>query len=165
VNLDSFATITEFGVALAGFSALAAALTQRPGELPRVEQFRTINLLFASLTPAFVSTFPMIGEAFGAHDESLWRGTSIGFAVVLTATVIFTLHSARSLSAADHAFLSKAMWALFLGGHTAVSIILLLNALGSLAPPGPGPILACLVWLLFIGAMQLIRIVVARPAA
>jgi len=165
VNLDSFATITEFGVALAGFSALAAALTQRPGVLAPVDRFRTINLLFAALTPAFVSTFPMIGAAFGAHGGPLWRGTSIGFAVVLIVTVVFTVHSARSLSAADRAFLSKIMWALFLAGHTAAFIILLLNALGLLAPPGPGPILASLVWLLFIGALQLVRIIVARPTA
>lgn len=60
---------------------------------------------------------------------------------------------------------SKTLWVLFLGGHTAASILLLLNALGLLVPPGPGPILASLVWVLFVGAMQLIRIVVARPPA
>jgi len=163
VDLDSFATVTEFGVALAGFSALAAALTQKPGVLASLDRFRTINLLVWALTPAFVSTFPMVGEAFGAAGASLWRGTSLSLAAILVLVVVVSLQLVRFLSQAERAALSRIMSVLFYVGHPFLIVVNLINASGIVWSPGPGPVLASLIWLLFMGAIQLVRIVVAGP--
>jgi len=164
VDVNSFATVTEFGVALAGFSALAAALAQKPGTLSALDRFRTINLLVTALTPAFVSTFPLIGEAFGAAGISLWRGTSISLTVIFALLAIVSLRLAGALSQTDRAALSGIMWVLFLGGYIFFLGVNLFNAFGMIWLPGPGPILASLIWLLFLAAVQLVRIVAAKPA-
>jgi hypothetical protein len=162
MQLDSFGTVTEFGVAIAGFSALAAALTHEPGTLTPLDRFRTVNLLMAALTPAFAATFPMIGEAFGASGAALWRGTSVGVSVAIVLSLVVSLRLVHSLSAVDRLGLSRPLWVLFLGVNALALAALLINASEVLGPAGPGPILASLVGLLFLGAVQLVRIVVVR---
>ena len=163
MDLDSFGIVTEFGVALAGFSALAAALTRRPGVLTSIDRFRTINLLVWALTPAFASTFPMVGEAFGVTGAWLWRATSLALVGVLAAVVLVSQRLIGFMSQADRASLSKIMLVLFYVGHPFLIVVNLLNASSIGWSPGPGPILASLIWLLFMGAVQLVRIVVAGP--
>jgi len=163
MQLDAFETVTEFGVALAGFSALAATLTHKPGALTPLDRVRTINLLSTTLTPAFVALFPAIGESFGVSGTALWRGTSVGLTVVVVAAFGFSLSLFRSLSAADRAGLSPVLWVFFVGINALVVVAQVINASAALAAPGPGPILASLVALLFLGAQQLVRIVIVRP--
>lgn len=68
---DSFGTVMEFSVALAGFSAVAIALSHDPGSLAPLDRFRALNLLSASLGSAFGASFVLVGTAFGMSGPPL----------------------------------------------------------------------------------------------
>lgn len=162
---DSFGTITEFGVALAGFSAVAIALSQEPGGLAPLDRFRALNLLTCALGAAFGATFVFIGAAFGANGPTLWSASSGGVTVVLLGCTAVPVLLAVRLSVVDRAQLSNSLWVLCIGGNLACALSLVANAIGFFGPSGPGPIIVSLVWLLLFSAILFVRILVNRPGS
>ncbi len=160
---DSFGTIMEFGVALAGFSAVAIALSHEPGALAPLDRIRALSLLGFSLGAAFGASFVLIGAAFGASGPALWRGTSLGVLLIVIACAAIPFLLVRRMSPADRAQLSSVMWALSNGGSVVVAGVQLSNLAGLFGPPSPGPIMASLVWLLFFSALLFVRMLVNRP--
>ena len=160
---DSFSIVTEFAVALAGFSGIAIALSHNRGALAPMDRFRTLNLLMWALGAAFVSTFPLIASAFGAQGSSIWWWSSTGFLPVLVIGVAAPLKLVRALPANDRAALSKTMWVLAVGGNASVILAQLSNVLPLFGPAVPGPLLAGLIWLLFLAALLFVRLLVNRP--
>ena len=165
MDLDSFATVPEFAVALAGFSGVAFALSHQRGALASIDRFRTLNLLMWALGAAFVSTFPLLAVSFGAQGPLVWRWSSAGFVLVLLVCTAVPLILVRSLSAHDRAALSNALWVLAVGGNIVLLLIQIANVLGLFGDPMPGPILAGLIWLLFFASLLFVRLLVNRPAA
>jgi hypothetical protein len=160
---DSFGTIMEFSVALAGFSAVAIALSHEPGALAPLDRFRALNLLGCALGAAFGASFVLIGDAFGASGAALWRGTSAGVLVIVIVCTAIPLLLARQMSPADRRQLSRALWVLLVGGNLILSGVQLSNLAGLFGPASPGPIMASLVWLLFFAALLFVRMLVNRP--
>jgi hypothetical protein len=60
--LDSFATLTEFSVAIAGFSGIAIAIGARGRSISSLTQFRNRNLLTFSIGAAFGSVLPPLAR-------------------------------------------------------------------------------------------------------
>ncbi len=163
MDLDSFGTVAEVGVALAGFSAIATVLSFDRGAIAPLDRFRTLCLLMSALCAVFSSTIPMIGDAFGVSGVPLWRATSLVLLLVVFASTAAALFLIRELSAEDRNALSWSLSVFSVGGNVVVVGVQLINALGLLAPPGPGPIMASLVWLLFLSAVLFVRMLVNRP--
>ena len=105
----------------------------------------------------------MIGDAFGVSGVPLWRATSLLLLLVVFASTAAALFLIRGLSAEDRNALSWPLSVFSVGGNVVVVGVQLINALGLLAPPGPGPIMASLVWLLFLSAVLFVRMLVNRP--
>ena len=162
---DSFGTITEFAVALAGFSAVAIALSHEPGALAPLDRFRALSLLSCALGAAFGASFVLIGGAFGASGPALWRGTSFGVLLIVIACTAIPLFLARRMSPADRNQLSSVLWVLSIGGNSVLAVVQLSNLAGLFGPPSPGPIMASLVWLLFFSALLFVRMLVNRPGS
>jgi hypothetical protein len=118
-----------------------------------------------SLSAAFVSTFPLIAGSFGVSGPSVWRWSSAGFLVVLVVCAAVPLLLVRSLTAQDRASLSNTLWVLAVGGNTVLALVQLSNVVFLFGPPAPGPLLAGLIWLLFVAAVLFVRLLVNRPGA
>ena len=161
---DSFATVMEFSVALAGFSAVAIALSHEPGALASLDRFRALNLLGNTLGPGFGASFVLVLGAFGVSGPALWRLTSSGLLVgVAVSTAVPVLLSRRMLPA-DRMQLASGLWVLAIGGNSILAVVLVANIAGMFGSPGPGPIMASLMWLLFFAAVLFVRMLVDRPA-
>ena len=163
MDAGSFSIITEFAVALAGFSGIAIALSHDRGALAPIDHFRTLNLLMWALGAAFVSTFPLIAHSFGLQGPSIWRASSAGFLAVLVVCTAVPVNLRRSLAAHDRALLSRILWVLAIGGNIVVALAQLSNILPLFGQSTPGPLLAGLVWLLFFAALLFVRLLVNRP--
>jgi len=162
---NSFGTIMEFAVALAGFSAVAIALSHDPGSMAPLDRFRALNLLTNSLGAGFGASFVLIGAAFGARDALLWQFTSAGVSLVAITCAVVPLVLRARLSLADKGRLSRVLWVLAIGGNPLLFAIQLANILGLFGSPNPGPIMASLVWLLFFSALLFVRMLVNRPVS
>ncbi len=160
----SFGTVMEFSVALAGFSAVAIALSNERGALAPLDRFRTLNILTNSLGPAFGASLVLIGSAFGADGVTLWRLTSVGVLVVALVCLAVPIMLWLRLGRVDRSQLSLGLWALSIGGTSTISLVQVMNIAGVFGDPGPGPIIASLMWLLAFSAILFVRILVNRPA-
>ena len=160
---ESFGTITEFAVALAGFSAVSIALSRNPGDMAPLDRFRALNILSCSLGSAFGSTFVPMGAAYGVSGPALWRGTSLGVLLVVIVCIAIPLSLTRRLSSTDRGRLSATLWVLLIGGNVVLTGLLLSNITGWFGAQGPGPIMVSLVWPLFFSALLFVRILVNRP--
>jgi hypothetical protein len=159
----SFGTLMEFSVALAGFSAVAIALSHERGAMAPLDRFRALNILINSLGPAFAASLVLIGGAFGASGPMLWRLTSVGVLVVALACMVVPIRLRRRLVPEDRARLSRGLWVLAVGGGPIIAAVQLMNIASLFGAPGPGPIIASLMWLLSISAVLFVRLLVARP--
>jgi hypothetical protein len=160
---DSFGTVMEFSVALAGFSAVAIALSHEPGSLAPLDRFRALNLLSTSLGPAFGASFVLIGASFGMSDAPLWRFASSGVLIVAVLNLFVPILLRRRLSSVDRGRLSRILWALAVGGNPLLVVVQLANIFGLFGPPSAGPIMASLIWLLLFSSLLFVRMLVQRP--
>ncbi len=165
MDAGSFSIVTEFGVALAGFSGIAIALSSDRGALAPIDYFRTLNLLMWALGAAFVSTFPLIAHSFDLQGPSIWRVSSAGFLAVLVVCTAVPVNLRRSLAAHDRASLSRTLWVLAIGGNVVVALAQLPNVFRLSGQATPGLLLAGLVWMLFFAAVLFVRLLVNRPGA
>jgi hypothetical protein len=161
---DSFASVMEFSVALAGFAAVAIALSVEPGALAPLDRFRALNLLSNALGAGFAASFVLIGNAFGVSGPALWRLTGLGLLVVVLLCMALPLHQSRRLDVGDRRQLSSGLWALLLVGHSVLVVVQLGNMASLFGPAGPGPIMASLIGMLFFSALLFVRMLVNRPA-
>ncbi|MGH0029227.1 MAG: hypothetical protein ACQGVC_05520 [Myxococcota bacterium] len=162
---ESFGTIIEFGVALAGFSAVAIALSHEPGALAPLDRFRALTLLNCALGAAFGASFVLVGDAFGMGEPALWRFAGGGVLLIYAFCTAVPILLARRMPPDDRSQLSSVLWALSNAGNPLVAAALLANLTGLLGEPGPGPLMASLVWLLFFSAVLFVRMLVDRPGA
>ena len=160
---ESFGTVMEFAIALAGFSAVAIALSHDPGSMAPLDRFRALNLLSTSLGAGFGASFVLIGAAFGASGPVLWQVTSAGVLVVAIVCTAVPLVLRRRLSRADRGRLSRVLWVLAIGGNPVLAAVQLANIAGLFGTASPGPIMASLIWLLFFSALLFVRMLVNRP--
>ena len=160
-DVDSFSTLTEFAIAIAGFSGIAIALRGRTKVFDPLARFRHRNLILFSLSPAFGSTYPQTVSHFGAQGSDVWLWSSLFFSAnCLYCLLVFAvpIFSNVTLYPEKRAQLSRTMWILSIGGTVASLVALLENALGFLGQPGPGPLWAGILWQIFIAALQFSRL-------
>jgi hypothetical protein len=162
LDSSSFSIITEFAVAIAGFSGIAVAIVHSGGALRPTDRFRTLNLLTWALSAAFSSTFPLVFESLSFSGPSVWRWSSLCFALVLMAGIAVRFSTARSLNPKERETLSPAIWALTIGGNTFLVASQMLNVFAVLGSPSPAPILIGLLWLLAVSAIIFVRLLTVR---
>ncbi|MBW2726438.1 MAG: hypothetical protein JRE71_18820 [Deltaproteobacteria bacterium] len=163
MELDTFSTLTEFSVAIAGFSGIIIAVAGRQGAPLPLVWFRNICLLTWSLCAAFGSVLPPLVANFGIDGASVWAWSSGIFSLMVLALTAVPLLGARRLSSEDSAALSKVMWAIALVGNPLIAISQLVNLAGLFGPPAPGALFAGILWLLVFACMLFGRMLASPP--
>ena len=162
MNAIDLSIFVEFGVGLAGFSGVVVAFSLRSGKLNDFDKFRVVLLLISALLPAFISTLHMVLASFGIFDTAAWRilGTSVlfGLAVIIVLPII----SVRRMSSDARSSLSPVIWYISMGGTVLVFFWNGLNLIGWPSPLSFGPILATLVWFLFLASLMFLRLLLVR---
>lgn len=160
---DSFGTVMEFSIALAGFTAVAIALSREPGRLDPLDCFRALNLLTTALGAGFGASFVLIGSAFGATGPVLWQFASAGLVVVVAFVTAVPIYLSLRLTPSQRGETSPLIWTLGAGGNVVVVAAQVANMAGVFGPAGPGPIMASLIWLLLVSSLMFVRLLVIRP--
>jgi hypothetical protein len=159
MDADAFSTITEFAVALAGFSGIVVAIAHRGDTFAPVDRYRTLTLLVYSLGAAFGSLLPLVVESFGISGDDVWRISGILLAVILAAAVVGSFWGTRKLEPEDRVDLSPVVGTLTAGGNGVFIVWLLVN---SLTLASPSPLVAALLWQLGLSSLQFVRLVLAQ---
>lgn len=163
--MDSFATLTEFSVAIAGFSGIAIAIGARDGRVSSLTQFRNRNLLSFSIGAAFGSVLPPLMSHLGLSDTSTWRYSSGLFALITVLLVTQPFIARAGLSLSERKATSWLIWIVSIVGTSIAGIAQLLNVVGFFGDPGPGPLYAAIVWTLLMATIQFYRLLTPAPAA
>lgn len=161
MDADAFSTITEFAVALAGFSGIVVAIAHTGDTFPSVDRYRTLTLLTYSLSAAFGSLLPMAVESLGFNDDEVWRIAGAVLAVILAVSVVVSFLGTRRLDEEDRAGLSMTVGTLTAGGNGLLIVWLVVN---SLTVASPSPLVFALIWQLGLSSLQFVRLVLARRA-
>lgn len=159
-NSEALATIAEVGVAIAGFSAVALALTSRIRELT-LPMFLLRTMIIDGLYPALLALVPAGLFAVGLSAALVWRVSS-GVAVV-GALAGWPLYFREQRGARDEipvaSRMSLVLW--FLGGTA--GLLQLLNALGFFFAPGFSAFYFGLWLLLLIAAAKFVYLILNLP--
>ncbi len=169
---DTFETIAEVAIGVAGFASLVLVLTQdRASQVSAADSMRTRILLVFSLSPILLALLPITLAAGGLEGSTLWRLAS---GVMLIAAAVTWYRTYRNISQVVRiAGGARAMpgsetagAAFFLPTLAVLSIVHLLSqAANCLAIPGsPGPFLYLVGLLVYltVAILQFARLVFLR---
>jgi len=156
--------ITEFAIAIAGFTGIVFALDRNPdrkeGELSPLVRFRTVTMLFYAFSAAFGSLTPTLIQSFITSIE-VWERSSAILIVILMANMAATVISSRVLLTAEQRRQLKGwMWLLVMLGNSVFAIWLVASLLGILPIPITAAFITALTWQLVLSTILFIRIVV-----
>jgi len=158
--MDSFSSLMEFAVAIAGFSGITMAVQARNAVVNELQTFRNTNLISFSLFAAFGSAIPQACAHLGATGPQLWSWSSTVFSLVSGVLLIIPFAARSSLSPETRGQLSKTIWFPAVGGTFVVPTTQLLNVAGAFGEPGPAPLYLGIVWFIFLAALMYARMLI-----
>ncbi len=160
---DALFTVTEVGIALAGFSGVVAVLGRRgAGEWSAPDWLRFAMLLAFSFGAVVFSLLPTLVVGLGASQPFAWAFSSLLLASFLL--VAWALVRRRLAVLGDEAAgqFQRATGVTVAVLSTPVLVVLLLNAAGVLFSREFGPFFLGMVWLLVLGGLQFYRLLRLR---
>lgn len=166
--MDSFSSLMEFAVAIAGFSGITMAIQARNAALSELQSFRNAMLLAFSLFAAFASAIPQACAHLGATGSQVWSWSSACFSVVCGAMMVLPFVARNAMSPENRSQLSKTIWFVSIGGMFLLLISQILNAGAVVGTPGPAPLYFGVVWMIALAALMYARMLVGlrhSPAA
>jgi hypothetical protein len=162
-NAVDLSVFVEFGVGLAGFSGVVVAFGQRgTGRLGEYDRFRVIQLLLASLTPAFLGLLPEILAGFGVRDEDAPRIVGALVMAAIGASILVAFVTARGMSPRARAHLSRAVWWIAMVPNAVLFVWNGLNLLGWPRPTEFGPAVLGMTWFLVVASLMFFRLLLVR---
>jgi hypothetical protein len=161
---ESLSTLAELGIGLAGFSSIVVVLGGQALSLDPLDRARVYGLLQASFAVSLLSVWPIVLADAGVSEAMIWRVASATACPLFAGMLLLALNSTRYLPLAARRKLHPAMWVLIVGGSAISLLAMLCNAIAWPFPPSPAPYLYCLVYLLFYGGVQFLRVLLVRPA-
>ena len=166
--MDSFSSLMEFAVAIAGFSGITMAVQARNSLVSELQSFRNTMLIAFSLLAAFASAIPQACAHLGATGSQIWSWSSACFLIVCVAMMILPFFARNSMSPESRSQLSRTIWFVSVGGMFLVAISQIVNAAGVAGTPGPAPLYLGVVWMIALAALMYARMLVGlrhSPAA
>ena len=162
-SLESFTTIAEIGIALAGFSGLVVVLRKTTGALNAIEKYRMSVLLATAFGAMFLALLPGALQHLGLADDILWR-TSSAFLTAFSFVFVlgWVLSSRRFFHVAREIF-SVPAFSLMTVGHLTNLVLQLSVTLGLWGDGKPGVYFLGLVWLLAHASQQFVRMLFIQP--
>ncbi|MFQ5471423.1 MAG: hypothetical protein ACE5FA_00880 [Dehalococcoidia bacterium] len=162
--MESFETLAEIAIGLAGFGTIAIVLSRDSRRWSSADFFRTAALFLSSLGALFLSLLP-IGLATAAlPDMLLWRISSAVMAVFIVVFSAILLDLRRK-------HLERALWfgPVLLATISISTVTNLcaqaLNSTGFLFEPNATIAFFGIVWFLMYGCLMLVRIVFLPPGS
>ena len=156
--MESFAVLTELAIAIAGFSGITIAIHGRARVTDPVTVFRNKNLITWSLGAAFGSLLPDAVSKFGAVGPEVWAWSGLLYCPFVLYLIVSPFVARASLSKADRARLSRAIWFFGIAGGTLLTVALIANAVGWVGEPSPAPIYVGVLWTILLAAIQFFRL-------
>ena len=71
--MEGFLTLTEFSIALAGFTSIVVVFVHKDQEWDNFDKFRIVNALWSSIGAAFLAAIPLGLQYLGLDDNLIWR--------------------------------------------------------------------------------------------
>ena len=155
--VEVFDSLTEFSVALAGFSGVAIAIKSRDGMIDSLTEFRTRNLLTFALAAAFGSILPAQLSTFALEGTDVWAWSSGIFSLILLGVLGSAVQATRLVDGAERAALSSLFGAFFYAGNSISFVSQILNGFGLFWNPSPAPLSMGIVFLLVCTTVQFLR--------
>jgi hypothetical protein len=152
--------ITEFAIAVAGFTGIVFVLDKNDGELSSLVRFRTVTMLFYAFSAAFGSLLPTLIQSFVVSVD-VWRQSSIVLVGILLANMAATVLSSRTLLTAEQRKnLQGWMWLLVMLGNSFFAVWLVASLSGLIPIPITAAFFTALIWQLVLSSVLFIRIIV-----
>ena len=155
---DTFSTVAEIALGLAGFTGVLVVLGRKPGRFSPSEAFRLIVLLVGSLSALFLALIPLALHDSGLSGLALWRASSLIMAGSILVSAGFLVRPVRTFQHGESEAYSPIILVLISSGAVLVFVAQLLNASGVLGSPSPGAYSFGLLFFLAAGAVQFVRI-------
>jgi hypothetical protein len=158
--MDSFSSLMEFAVAIAGFSGITMAVLARSAVVHEAQAFRNSMLIAFALSAAFSSAMPAGCAHLGATGSQIWSWSSVSFALVCGALIVAPFAVRSSLSSESRSQLSRTIWIVSVGGTLLVLISQVVNAAGILGKAGSAPLYLGILWLILLAALMYARMLI-----
>jgi hypothetical protein len=155
--MESFSSLMEFAVAIAGFSGITMAVQARSVAINEAQSFRNANLIAFSLCAAFASTIPQACVHLGATGSQVWSWSSLAFSILCSLLLTLPFALRNWMSPESRSQLSRIIWVASIGGTSLVLLSQVANALGLFGDPGSAAPYLGIVWLIFLAALMYAR--------
>ncbi len=156
---DALFTVTEVGIALAGFSGVVAILGRRSsGEWSAPDWLRFAMLLALSFGAVLFSLFPTLALALGASEPAAWALSSFMLAAFFVTTYILINRRVSRLGEEAAPQFTPATRITTGATMLPVVIVLGLNAAGIGFSQEFGPFFLGVLWLLGLAGFQFYRL-------
>jgi len=159
---DALTTIAEVALGLAGFSGVVVVLGRQPGELTRTDAGRLVILLMSGLGAMFFALLPFALSPLGISDSSVWRISGGLLAVFGVSHMGVSYSQLRRVRAEAPEIYSRGARTTYFSVLLAVVVLQLLNVAKG-GQPGLSFYIFGLLGLLFVAALQFVRILLVRP--
>jgi hypothetical protein len=149
-------TLAEVGIALAGFSGIVAVLGGRAGDTwSEVDRLRLSLLVHTSFAAVIWSFAPLLLTAADLSTAIVWQVTSGAYVAYLLVVLAYRSRQMRAAVRAGWVETEPAYAVLLVCGALAAMVLQLVNAL-SLRTLWPHAV--AILWALFVGFMQFLRL-------
>jgi hypothetical protein len=161
----AFQSLTDFGIALAGFTSIVVVFGRRGGEFHPADRARVFHALAPSLGGAFLALLPVGLDLVGISSSMVWRLSSWVLVAVMGSYVVDTELKARRPNPEVRAVLSSSLLQVVRALRVSSVIAGILNATGLLFSPQPGAYFFAVAAPLRLSAIVFSRMVFVRPVS
>ena len=160
---DSFQTIAEIALGLAGFSGLVVVLRRNAGPLDTIQKYRMSVLFALAFGAMFLALMPDLIVNLGAGEQTFWRYTASVFSMYSLFFLWWWVVPSRRIAQKAPEIFNWYVFNTMLAGHIVVFALQALLALGFFAGREPGLYSLGLTWYLVHSAQQFIRMLFISP--
>ena len=162
--MEGFLTLTEFPIALAGFTGIVVVFVHQNKEWDTFDKFRIGNALWSSIGAAFLASIPTGLFYLEIEEPTVWftEALIIGVYIVFILVAVTIRRKTMLTPEQDKKLPQKYVMSIFAAGILIVMLILL-SLMGMLSIPLKGLAYFSLIYLLIIAVFAFSRIIFYRP--
>ena len=160
---ESFQTIAEIALGLAGFSGLVVALRRDAGPLDTIQKYRMSVLFSLAFGAMFLALTPDLIVNLGAGEQTFWRYAASVFSMYSLFFLWWWIVPSRRIAQRAPEIFNWYVFNTMLAGHIVVLALLGMLATGFFTGREPGIYSLGLTWYLVHSAQQFIRMLFISP--
>ncbi len=160
---DSFQTIAEIGIALAGFSGLIIALRKRSGPLSNVQIYRMRILMAMSFGAMFLSLMPAALVNLRVPEQPMWFVCCLTMSIYSLGFLLWWVVASRRVAREHPEIFNWLAFSTMATGHTLILILQLFVVLTEWVPRNAGFFSLGLIWYLIHASQQFSRMLFIQP--